>query len=75
MFCLQSLNHPNIAEIKAIVTEPITMLVMEYFPMGSLLSYLRTEKEIITDQQLMKFATDVAEVWNIRLLNPPTIDQ
>jgi hypothetical protein len=51
------------------------MLVMEYFPMGSLLSYLRTEKEIITDQQLMKFATDVAEVWNIWLLNPPTSDQ
>lgn len=39
------------------------MLVMEYFPMGSLWSYLRTEKESVTDQQLIKFATDVAEVW------------
>lgn len=58
----QSLNHPNIVEIKAIVTEPSTMLVMEYVPMGCLLAYLRTQKENITDQQLVKFATDVAEV-------------
>ena len=38
------------------------MLVMEYFPMGSLLAYLRTQKETINDQQLLKFATDIAEV-------------
>lgn len=49
-------------EIKAIVTEPVTMLVMEYIPMGSLLCYLRTQKQAITDQQLIKFATNVAEV-------------
>lgn len=30
--------------------------------MGSLLKYLRTEKEKIKDQQLMKFAIDIAEV-------------
>nr|CAH0112132.1 unnamed protein product [Daphnia galeata] len=58
---MKSLNHPNIVEIKAIVTEPSTMLVMEYVPMGCLLAYLRTEKEIVTDQQLIKYATDVAE--------------
>lgn len=63
--CWQSLNHPNIVEIKAIVTEPSTMLVMEYVPMGCLLAYLRTEKEIVTDQQLIKYATDVAEVPKI----------
>lgn len=39
------------------------MLVMEYVPMGCLLTYLRTEKERVTDQQLIKFATDVAEVY------------
>lgn len=61
---MKSLNHPKIVEIKAIVTAPSTMLVMEYIPMGSLLAYLRSEKDSgrITDQQLLKFATDVAEV-------------
>lgn len=58
---MKSLHHPNIVEIKAIVTEPSTLLVMEYFPMGCLMAYLRTEQESITDQQLIKFATDVAE--------------
>ena len=59
---MRSLNHPKIVEIKAVVTVP-TMLVMEYVPMGSLLAYLRSEKDsgTITDQQLMEFATDVAE--------------
>ena len=38
------------------------MLVMEYIPMGSLLAYLRAQKESISDHQLVKFASDVAEV-------------
>lgn len=58
---LQSLNHPNIVEIKAIISEP-SMLVMEFIPMGSLLAYLRAQKDSISDHQLLKFATDVAEV-------------
>ena len=66
LFILKSLSHPNIVEIKAIVTEPSTMLVMEYIPMGCLLTYLRTQKETITDQQLIQFATDVAEVIKTR---------
>jgi len=59
------LNHPKIVEIKAVVTIPSTMLVMEYMPMGSLVAYLRSETEsgTITDLQLIKFATDVAEVF------------
>lgn len=62
LFIFQSLNHPNIVEIKAIVTDPSTMLVMEFIPMGSLLTYLRMERESIKDLQLIKFATDIAEV-------------
>lgn len=63
-YSLQSLNHPKIVEIKAIVSVPSTMLVMEFMPMGSLLAYLRSDKDVgsISDKQLIKFATDVAEV-------------
>ena len=59
----QSLSHPNIVEVKAILPETSTMLVMEYIPMGSLLNYLRSPNNApITNRQLLKFATDVAEV-------------
>ena len=38
------------------------MLVMEYVVMGSLWAYLHEQKDQISNSQLLKFATDVAEV-------------
>jgi len=58
---MKSLRHPNIVEVKAILTESSTMLVMEYVVMGSLWAYLHEQKDQISNSQLLKFATDVAE--------------
>ena len=67
----QSLSHPNIVSLKAIMMETSTMLVMEYIPMGCLLAYVRSiqNNQRITDQQMIHFASDIAEVqkqlhWN-----------
>jgi len=58
---MQSLDHPNIVKIKGVVEDPETLLVMEYLPLGSLPVYLRTYKNKMTQDQLFKFAADVAE--------------
>ncbi|KAG8222937.1 hypothetical protein J437_LFUL000232 [Ladona fulva] len=57
---MKSLKHPNIVEIKGIIEEG-GGLVMEFVKHGSLLSYLKINKETLTDLNLLKFAMDVAE--------------
>ena len=44
--------------------ESSSMLVMEYLPMGCLLAYVRSAQnsERITDQQMINFASDIAQV-------------
>lgn len=58
---MKALQHKNIVEIKGVVEDPEMLLVMEYVPFGSLLVYLRTYKNRLAEQELLKFAADVAE--------------
>ncbi|XP_013776331.1 tyrosine-protein kinase JAK2-like [Limulus polyphemus] len=58
---MKNLQHKNIVEIKGVVEEPEMMLVMEFVEKGSLLAYLNMYKDHLTHQQLLKFASDVAE--------------
>ncbi|XP_071446998.1 tyrosine-protein kinase hopscotch [Hetaerina americana] len=58
---MKTLNHPNIVEIKGVLEEGDVSLVMEFVKHGSLLSYLKINRETLTDQTLLKFGLDVAE--------------
>lgn len=58
---MKSLQHKNIVEIKGVVEDPKTLLVMEYVPLGSLLIYIRTHKHRLTEKKLLMFSADIAE--------------
>ncbi|CAG7733213.1 unnamed protein product [Allacma fusca] len=58
---LQSLNHPNIVEVKGVVYDPSLLLIMEFLPMGSLLDYFRMFHTKPNLRQLMKFAKDICD--------------
>ncbi|KAI1301952.1 Tyrosine-protein kinase JAK2 [Halotydeus destructor] len=61
---MKTLLHKNIVEIKGFVEDPQMMLVMEYFELGSLLTYLKIHKSKGFSEQepicLIKFAADIA---------------
>ncbi|XP_018333328.1 tyrosine-protein kinase hopscotch [Agrilus planipennis] len=57
---MKNLKHPNIVEIFGVLQEPEISLVMEYVPHGSLQSYLKIYKEVLTVKQLLKYALDIA---------------
>lgn len=58
---MKKLQHKNIVEIKGVVEDPKTLLVMEYVPFGSMLVYIKTQKDRLKEKQLLKFALDIAE--------------
>lgn len=58
---MKTLQHKNIVEIKGVVEDPETLLVMEYVPLGSLLIYIKTQRNRLTEKQLLKFSLDIAE--------------
>ncbi|GAB6032184.1 hypothetical protein CHUAL_010831 [Chamberlinius hualienensis] len=58
---MKSLQHKNIVEIKGVVEDPKTLLVMEYVPLGSMLVYINTHKERLSEKLLLKYSLDVAE--------------
>nr|ACJ63722.1 Janus kinase [Artemia franciscana] len=58
---MKTLKHPKIVEIIGIIESPEFLLVMEYVPFDSLLKYLRLEGEKITNDQLLRYAADIAE--------------
>ncbi|XP_069157259.1 LOW QUALITY PROTEIN: tyrosine-protein kinase CSK-like [Procambarus clarkii] len=60
---MKKLKHKNIVELCGLVeSEGEDMyMVMEYLPMGSLKDYIKTHKEHLKDNTLLKFAMDIAE--------------
>ncbi|RZF41575.1 hypothetical protein LSTR_LSTR000289 [Laodelphax striatellus] len=60
---MQCLKHPNIVEIKGVISEGHEIsLVMEYVKHGSLESYLKHYRDILDPyNHLLKFALDIAQ--------------
>lgn len=58
---MKKLQHKNIVEIKGVVEDPKTLLVMEFVPFGSMLVYIKTQKDRLKEKQLLKFALDISE--------------
>lgn len=56
---LKNLNHENIVKMIGIVDERSMMLVMEYMPLGSLQTYIRTQTSLSL-LPLQKYALDIA---------------
>ena len=64
----QTLEHPNVVQIKGVVHEPEISLVMEFVQHGSLKSYLKIHhNKLLPDKHLLKFALDVAKVCTFEL--------
>lgn len=62
---LKNLNHDNIVKTLGFVDDVCMMLVVEYMPLGSLLSYLKnTHHEQLLSLPLKKYATDIAHGMN-----------
>ncbi|XP_054727303.1 tyrosine-protein kinase hopscotch [Anastrepha obliqua] len=57
---MQSLNHPNVVKIKYSVNEPIS-IIMEYVSGGSFHVYLRSQRPNLTNERLLRFASDIAK--------------
>ncbi|GJQ70199.1 putative Band 4.1 homologues [Trypoxylus dichotomus] len=57
---MKGLKHPNIVEILGVLNEPEVSLVMEFVQHGSFQSYLKINKESLTERQLLKYALDIA---------------
>ncbi|KAK9719328.1 Protein tyrosine and serine/threonine kinase [Popillia japonica] len=57
---MKGLKHPNIVEILGVLNEPEISLVMEFVQHGSFQSYLKINKEFLTERQLLKYALDIA---------------
>jgi hypothetical protein len=57
----QELRHRNIVEVKGIIESPLS-LVLEFVPLGSLVQYEREYQQDLTEEQLLQFSLDVAEV-------------
>ena len=58
---MQELRHRNIVEVKGIIESPWS-LVLEFVPLGSLVQYERECQQDLTEEQLLQFSLDVAEV-------------
>ncbi|XP_065168066.1 tyrosine-protein kinase hopscotch-like [Atheta coriaria] len=59
---MKSLNHKNIVRIlSALSSEEGIMMVMEFVPHGSLETYLKINKDTLHDQQLLRYASGIAE--------------
>ncbi|KAG8180450.1 hypothetical protein JTE90_022795 [Oedothorax gibbosus] len=64
MEIMKKLSHKNIVQIRGLVEEPETMLVMEYVNNGSLLNYLQSfknQKDKLGYSDLFRFALGIAE--------------
>ena len=56
---LSSLNHPNILRVLGIVPD-LAWIIMEYCPRGSLQDALLNEDAKLSDEELLRFASQVA---------------
>ena len=56
---LSSLNHPNILRVLGIIPD-LAWIVMEYCPRGSLQDVLLNEEIKLSDEELVRFASQVA---------------
>ncbi|CAB3370613.1 Hypothetical predicted protein [Cloeon dipterum] len=61
---MKTLEHPNIVQIIGVVEGPQISLVMEFVAHGSLDCYLKINRDSITQEQLLKFALDIAKGMN-----------
>ena len=62
---LQTLDHPNIVKILGVLQEPEISLVMEFVQHGSLQSYLKIHKETLSDERLLRYALNIAQVSSV----------
>lgn len=67
-FFWQNLKHPNIVRILAVQRQTDVQLVMEYASHGSLQCYLRINRDNLGPKKLLKYATDVANVRSLALV-------
>ena len=59
---MAAIDHPNVVRLYAVCMGRRMMLVSQFVPLGSLLSYLKRNKEILNAAVMLNFATQIAQV-------------
>lgn len=58
---LKDLNHENIVKVFGITNDRVVKMVVEYLPLGSLLSFIRNSVNLYTQLPLKRYAQDIAK--------------
>ena len=59
---MAAIDHPNVVRLYAVCMGKQIMLVSQFVPLGSLISYLKKNKEYLNAQVMLSFATQIAQV-------------
>ena len=59
---MAAVDHPNVVRLYAVCMGKQMMLVSQFVPLGSLVSYLKKNKEFLNAQVMLNFATQIAKV-------------
>lgn len=59
---MAGIDHPNVVRLYAVCMGRRMMLVSQFVPLGSLLSYLKRNKEVLNAAVMLNFATQIAKV-------------
>ena len=62
---MAAVDHPNVVRLYAVCMGKQMMLVSQFVPLGSLISYLKKNKEILNAHVMLNFATQIAEVCGL----------
>lgn len=64
---MAAVDHPNVVRLYAVCMGRQMMLVSQFVPLGSLLSYLKKNKNSLNAQIMLNFSTQIAKVCALQL--------
>ena len=59
---MAAVDHPNVVRLYAVCMGKQMMLVSQFVPLGSLISYLKKNKDYLNAHVMLNFATQIAKV-------------
>ncbi|KAL1452630.1 hypothetical protein WDU94_006843 [Cyamophila willieti] len=60
-YMMASINHPNVLKLLAVCPTPSLMLVTRWMPMGSLLNFVRNNRNKLGPKSLLTWCTQIAK--------------
>ena len=59
---MAAVDHLNVVRLYAVCMGKQMMLISQFVPLGSLISYLKKNKDLLNAQVMLNFATQIAKV-------------